>query len=41
MAANTANQFLQIPHNGAYGNKSVQVIVVGSAKMRSPKAAIQ
>jgi hypothetical protein len=26
MAANTANQFLQIPHNGAYGNKSVQVL---------------
>ena len=25
MASNTSNQFLQIPHNGAYGNKSVQV----------------
>jgi hypothetical protein len=37
MAAFTSDQFLQIPHNGAYGNKSV--IVAGYANLGAGTAA--
>jgi len=37
MAANTANNFLQIPHNGVYGNKSV--VTDGYADLSTASAA--
>ena len=38
MASNTSNQFLQISHNGAYGNKST--VVAGWSDLSTASAAL-